>query len=238
MKTKTKLQISVEELARFGAHLGHQKRRCNPKMKEYLYGEKDGVSIFDLLRTKDLLREALLFVADVVSEGKSILLVCTKKQLAEKAKETAERSGIYFVNQRWLGGILTNFDQIKRTLSNMNDLKEKLEEGNLRGYTKKERLILQREKDKLERLLGGLKDIDRRPDVLFIVDTRREKTAVDEAIKVGAKTVAIVDTNSDPSLIDYPIPMNDDSVEAVSYVLGLLSDVILAAKSGGKLQIE
>ncbi len=238
MKTKNKVQISIEKLAELGAHLGHQTRRWNPKMEEYLYGDQDGVHIFDLIKTKDLLKSALLFMAKAVSEGKSILLVCTKKQLSEKTKETAQKCGIYCVNQRWLGGTLTNFDQIKKSLGKMDDLKEKLESGLLKDYTKKEKLLLQRETERLERFLGGLRGIEKKPDILFIVDAKREKTAVDEASKTGVDTVAIVDSNSDPSLVDYPIPMNDDSVESVSYVLDLLSEVILLAKSGKKLEIE
>ncbi len=238
MKTKNKLQISIEKLAEFGAHLGHQSRRWNPKIKEYLYGEQEGVHIFDLIKTKDLLKDAFLFISEAVSEGKSILLVCTKKQLAEKTKEIAEKCGVYYVNQRWLGGTLTNFDQIKKSLGKMKDLKEKLESGLLKDYTKKERLLLQRELERLERFLGGLQGIENRPDILFIVDTKREKTALSEAAKTGVSTIAIVDSNSDPSLVDYPIPMNDDSIEAISYVFDLLSEVVLLAKSGKKLEIE
>lgn len=235
---KDSIQISIEELAKAGAHLGHQTRRWNPKVKEYIYGEEEGVHIFDLVKTKDLLREALLFIAESVSEGKSLLLVCTKNQLSEKVKEVAEKCGVYYVNQRWLGGTLTNFEHIQKSLVKLEDLESKFQSGGFKGYTKKEKLLLQREIERLNKLFGGMRGIKKLPDILFIVDIKRERTAVAEARRKGVGTVAVVDSNSDPTLVDYPIPMNDDSVGAVSYVLDLLSEVVLLAKSGKKMEIE
>ena len=235
---KKSLKISIEELAKAGAHLGHQARRWNPKIRDYIYSKEEGVHIFDLVKTKELLKEALLFVHKGVSEGKIVLLVCTKNQLMEKTCKVSEDCGIFYVNRRWLGGTLTNFESIKKSLTRLEDLESKLNNGSLGDYTKKEKLLLQREVDRLRRLFGGLRGIDRLPDILFIVDIRREKTAVDEARKKGVKTVAIVDSNSDPTLVDYPIPMNDDSVNAVSYILDLLSEVVLLAKSGKKIVLE
>jgi small subunit ribosomal protein S2 len=234
----TKIKISVEKLFELGAHFGHQVSRSNPKAKDFVYTQEGGVLIFDLPKTRELLSEALLFLAKIAKEKKEILFLGTKRQIKDKIKEVAQLSGSYFVNERWPGGTLTNLSQIRKSLDKLNDLKEKKTKGELNEYTKKERLLIDREIDRLENLFGGLSGMKELPAVLVVVDIRREKTAVSEAKKTGVPVVAIVDSNSDPNLVDYPITMNDDSKEAVSYVLDLMAEVIKAARDGKKVEIE
>lgn len=227
------IQVSLEELVKAGAHFGHQSRRWNPKMAEYIYGEKDGVHIFDLTQTKTLLEEALTFLTEAAKEGKSILFVGTKKQAKEKVAEVAKASGSYYVNERWLGGTLSNFEQIKKSIRKLADLKKGLSSGEFNGYTKKERLLLEREMMRLESIVGGLTGIDKRPDVLIVIDTKKESSVVREAKVLKTTLVGVVDTNADPTDIDYVIPMNDDATRAVDYTLELMRDAILEGK--GKL---
>jgi len=234
----TKIKISVEKLFELGAHFGHQVSRSHPKAKDFIYTKEGGTLIFDLPKTKELISEALLFLAKVAKEKKEILFLGTKRQIKDKIKEVAQVSGSYFVNERWPGGTLTNLSQIRKSLDKLNDLKEKKAKGELNEYTKKERLLIDREIDRLENLFGGLSGMKELPAVLVVVDIRREKTAVSEAKKTGVPVVAIVDSNSDPNLVDYPITMNDDSKEAVSYVLDLMAEVIKAARDDKKVEIE
>ena len=229
--------VSLKELVSAGAHFGHQTRRWNPKMKQYLYGSKEGVHIFDLTITKDKLEEALQVLKDASKEGKSILLVGTKKQAKDKVKEVAKEAGIFYVSERWLGGTLTNFSQIKNSLRKLDELQKGLEEGEFKDRTKKERLLIRREIDRLERFFGGLVGLDDKPDLLLIIDTRKEKTAAKEAINVGVETIGVVDSNADPTVVDYPIPMNDDASRAVEYVLDLFKEAILEGK-GKKSKIK
>lgn len=222
--------ISLKKLIESGAHFGHQTKRWNPKMETYLYGEKDGVHIFDLIKTKELLAEALDFLKKSSVEKKSILFVGTKKQVKDKIKEIALETESFYVNERWLGGILTNFTQIKTTTSKLSDLKKGFESGEYKDRTKKERLLLEREIQRLEKFFGGLVGMAQVPDVLVIVDIKREATAVKEAVIKGVETVAVVDSNCDPTAVDYPIPMNDDASRAVEYVLDLFKEVINEGK--------
>lgn len=224
------VRISLEELIKSGAHFGHQSRRWNPKMEKYLHGVKDGVHIFDLIKTKKALEEALEVLEDFSKKGKSIVLVGTKKQVKERVKETANEAGISFVNERWLGGTLTNFEMISRSIKKLSDMKTAKEEGEYNKYTKKERLLIDREIDRLERFFGGIAGLSKEPDLLIIIDTKREAGAVKEASRTGVKTIAIVDSNCDPDLVDYPIPMNDDATKALNYVLDLIKEVILKAQ--------
>lgn len=229
-----KVDISVEKLLEYGAHFGHQYRRWNPKMKDYLYKAQDGVYVFDLFKTKESLEKALDVISEAASKGKTILMVGSKKQFKDKAKEVAEDCGILYVVERWPGGTFTNFDQIKKTIDQLKDTKAKFESGSFDKYTKKERLLIDRKIRKQERLFGGILSLTGMPDLMIILDTHKEIAAVKEALKVGIEMVGIVDSNTDPTLIDWPIPMNDDSPQAVSYVLDLIADTIKKSSKSKK----
>jgi small subunit ribosomal protein S2 len=224
------VKVSLEELLNSGAHFGHQTKRWNPKMEEYLYGSENGVHIFDLTKTKPLLEEALEFLSKAYSEGKTILLLGTKKQIKDKVAEVGEALHIPFVNERWLGGTISNFSQMQKSLKKMEEMKVNMADGNYNKFTKKERLLIDREITRLERFFGGIKDLQKVPDVLFVVDTKRESGAVYEANAAKVKVVGIVDSNSDPDLVDYPIPMNDDASKALEYVLDLVKGAIEEGK--------
>lgn len=231
MATKTKkVEVSLEGLLEAGAHFGHQTKRWNPKMEEYLYGSEGGVHIFDLVKTKEALKEALDLLTTSIREGKTVLLLGTKKQIKDKIRELGEATGLPFVDERWLGGTISNFEQIKKSLKKLEDLKSKMASGEFNKFTKKERLLIDREITRLERFFGGLKGITKVPEVLFIIDTKREASAVREAERSGVTTIGIVDSNSDPEAVDYPIPMNDDASRALEYVLGLIKETVLEAK--------
>lgn len=223
------VNVSLEELLKAGAHFGHQKKRWNPKMAGYLHGVQDGVYVFDLIKTKALLEEALQVLADTVKSGGTVLLLGTKKQVKDKIASVAQTAGVYSVTERWLGGTLTNFTQIKISLRKLTEMKTKLASGEYKSRTKKERLLIKREITRLERFFSGLIGMENLPNLLFVVDTKRESTAVKEAKAKGVTTVAIVDSNSDPN-VDYPIPMNDDATGALDYVLGLVEEALLAGK--------
>ena len=232
-----KVNISLDELVTRGAHFGHMSRRWNPKMAEYIHGEQDGTHIFDLVKTKQNLEIALGFLAKAKEEGKVILLVGTKKQAKEKIKEVATELSLPFITERWLGGILTNFGQIKVSIDKLKSMREERAAGLYKKFTKKERLLLDREIERLDRFFGGLTELVKIPDVLFIVDAKREFTAVSEANKTGVATVAILDTNADPTKVDYPIPMNDDATKALEYVLDLVKET-LENSNKGKVKSE
>ena len=224
------VKVSLEELLNSGAHFGHQTKRWNPKMEEYLYGSENGVHIFDLTKTKPLLEEALEFLSKAYSEGKTILLLGTKKQIKDKVAEVGEALHIPFVNERWLGGTISNFSQMQKSLKKMEEMKVNMADGNYNKFTKKERLLIDRVITRLERFFGGIKDLQKVPDVLFVVDTKRESGAVYEANAAKVKVVGIVDSNSDPDLVDYPIPMNDDASKALEYVFDLVKGAIEEGK--------
>ena len=223
-------EVSLKELIATGAHFGHQTRRWNPKMQEYIYGVNDGVHIFDLTITKEKLDEALELLKKASRENKTILFVGTKKQVKEQVSETAKASGVFYVNERWLGGTLTNFDQMRKSTQNLQELKTGIETGKFKNRTKKERLMIEREIARLERFFSGVLDMKQIPDILVVIDIRREHTAVKEARFKGIESIAIVDSNSDPTLVDYPIPMNDDASKALEYVLDLMKEAILEGK--------
>ncbi len=224
-------EVSLKELVETGAYFGHQVKRWNPKIAHYLYGQREGIHIFDLSKTKVLLEDALKFVKKEAQEGKTFLFVGTKRQVKDKIKEVAQKTKSFFVNERFLGGTFTNFEQIKKTVKSLTDLKSSFEKKEFENRTKKEKLLIQRKIERMERFLGGLVGMEKLPDVLVIVDIKKEKTALKEAIEKNVKTVAVVDSNSDPTLVDYPIPMNDDSTKALDYVLDLIKDAILEGKS-------
>jgi small subunit ribosomal protein S2 len=222
--------ISLKELLDAGAHFGHQARRWNPKMAQYLYGQQDGVSVFDLPKTKVALEEALNALKEASSKGKVILLLGTKKQVKEKIIEVGEACGCPYVSERWLGGTFSNFEQIARSVKKLSEMKAKKEAHEYDRFTKKERLLLDREITRLERFFGGIAKLTKLPDYIFIVDTHKEAGAVREAKKAGVTIVGIVDSNADPTVVDYPIPMNDDAAKALTYVLDLVKQAILVGK--------
>lgn len=219
-------KISLEKLLQGGAHFGHQVRRWNPKMEEYIYGSQKNVHLIDLTKTKTCLEEALGAIKKASKEGKKILIVGTKKQIKDKVREVASQCNAFYVNERWLGGTLTNFDQIKRSVLKLEKLKEDMSLGKFDKYTKKEKLLIEREILRLERYFSGIKGMDSIPGLLIIFDIRKERGAVREANFKELETVAVVDTNCDPTLVDYPIPMNDDAKKALEYVLDLISEAI------------
>ena len=230
----SKINVSLEDLMDAGAHYGHQTKRWNPKMEEYIFGSENGVHIFDLTKTKPLIEEALEFLAKSAKEGKKILVLGTKKQIKDKVAEIFGKIGVPYVNERWLGGTISNFSQIKRSITKMEEMKENLVNGTYGKYTKKERLLIDREATRLEKFFGGIKNLNGVPDVLFVIDTKREAAAVHEAVAGKIPVVGIVDSNSDPDAITYPIPMNDDASRALEYILNLVGEAISEDKSPKK----
>ncbi len=224
--------VSMKQLLEAGVHFGHQTRRWNPKMARYIFTERNGIYIIDLQKTVKKLDEAYGFVRDTVLDGGEILFVGTKKQAQESIKEEAERCGMHFVNARWLGGMMTNFQTIRRRVDRLAQLKNMREDGTFDLLPKKEVSKLELEIEKLEKYLGGVKDMNKLPAALFIVDPRKEHIAVAEAHRLGIPIVAIVDTNCDPDEIDYVIPGNDDAIRAVKLIAGAMADAVLEAKQG------
>lgn len=222
--------ISMKQLLEAGVHFGHQTRRWNPKMKKYIFTERNGIYIIDLQKTVKKIKEAYNFVREVIQEGNFILFVGTKKQAQETVREEAERCSMYFVNQRWLGGMLTNHTTIKKRIERLKDLTQKKEDGTYELLTKKEAKKLEDERLKLEKFLGGIKEMPGLPSAVFIVDPRKEKLAVAEAHKLGIPIIAIVDTNCDPDKINYPIPGNDDAIRAVKLLTSRISQAVIDAR--------
>jgi small subunit ribosomal protein S2 len=218
--------FTMRQLLESGVHFGHHTRRWNPKMGPYIFGVRNGVHILDLEQTVPMLHQALQAVRDVVAGGGRVLFVGTKRPASEKIAEAAKRCGQYYVNHRWLGGMLSNWKTISNSIKRLRELDEKLAEGG-QGFTKKELLQLTRERDKLDRALGGIKEMGGRPDILFIIDTNKEAIAVAEARKLGIPVAAVVDSNSDPAHITYPIPGNDDATRAIALYCDLISDAVL-----------
>ena len=224
--------VSMKQLLEAGVHFGHQTRRWNPKMQQYIFTERNGIYIIDLQKTVKKLEEAYNFVRELSAEGKSVLFVGTKKQAQESIREEAERAGAFFVNARWLGGMLTNYRTIRRRIERLNQLKAMEEDGTFELLPKKEVAKLQLEIEKLEKFLGGIKDMKQMPSALFIVDPRKERIAVSEAKKLGIPIIAIVDTNCDPDEIDYVIPGNDDAIRAVKLISATIANAIIEGKEG------
>jgi small subunit ribosomal protein S2 len=232
MKEKTKMrEITLEELLEAGSHFGHQKRRWNPAMSRYIYGERDGVHIFDLAKTKDGLEKAYAFVRDLVANGGRILFVGTKRQAADFVKTEAIRAGMPYVSVRWMGGLLTNNQNLGKRIKKLADMKAKREAGEFAKYTKKERLLLDREIERLEKFFGGVAAMDGLPQAMFVVDTHKEDVAVREAKIVGIPVVGIVDTNSKPDLVDYVIPANDDAVKSIELITTAIADAAVEGKN-------
>jgi small subunit ribosomal protein S2 len=220
--------ISMKQLLEAGVHFGHQTRRWNPKMAPYIFTERNGIYIIDLQKTVKKVDEAYDFLRSVAEEGKSILFVGTKKQV----KEEALKSGMFYVNERWLGGMMTNFATIRKSINRLKELEAMEEDGTFEVLSKKEVLALKREQEKLEKSLGGIKDMEELPGALFIVDPRKERIAVAEAKKLNIPIVAIVDTNCDPDEIDYVIPGNDDAIRAVKLLTSRMADAVIEGRQG------
>jgi len=230
--------ISMKQLLEAGVHFGHQTRRWNPKMKKYIFTERNGIYIIDLQKTVKKVEEAYNFIKEVAENGGTVLFVGTKKQAQESVKDEAIRSGQYFINQRWLGGTLTNFGTIRKRINRLKDIERMEEDGTFDVLPKKEVVGLLKEKDRLVKFLGGIKDMNKIPDALFIVDPRKERIAVAEAHKLNIPIVGIVDTNCDPDEIDYVIPANDDAIRAVKLLTGKMADAILEVKQGEEEAVE
>ena len=227
--------VQMKQLLEAGVHFGHQTRRWNPKMAEYIFTERNGIYIIDLQKTVKMIEEAYYFTRDVAAEGGSVLFVGTKKQAQEAIKEEAERTGMYYVNARWLGGMLTNFKTIKKRISRLFQLDKMAEDGTMELLPKKEVIKLNLEKERLEKFLGGIKNMQNLPSAMFVVDPRKEKNAIAEAHKLGIPVIAIVDTNCDPEEADYPIPGNDDAIRAVKLIVSTIGNAILEGKQGEQM---
>ncbi|HCS10212.1 MAG TPA: 30S ribosomal protein S2 [Clostridiales bacterium] len=230
--------ISMKKLLEAGVHFGHQTRRWNPKMAEYIFTERNGIYIIDLQKTSDKVDEAYNFIKEVVSNGDEVLFVGTKKQAQESTKAEAARCGMHFVSQRWLGGMLTNYSTIRKRIDRLNELKTMEEDGTFALLTKKEVFKLKNEAERLEKFLGGIKNMDKLPGALFVVDPRKERIAVQEAEILGIPVVAIVDTNCDPDEVDYVIPGNDDAIRAVKLLTATIADAVLEGKQGVQMTDE
>jgi len=230
--------ISMKQLLEAGVHFGHQTRRWNPKMAEYIFTERNGIYIIDLQKTVRKVEEAYSFLRDLVADGETVLFVGTKKQAQETIRDEAERSGMFYVNQRWLGGMLTNFKTITSRIARLEEIEKMEEEGLFDVLPKKEVMELHKEQDRLTRFLGGIRGMKTLPGAVFIIDPRKERIAVAEARKLGIPIVAVVDTNCDPDEIDYVIPGNDDAIRAVKLLTSTMADAVVEAKEGASLQSE
>lgn len=225
------IKITLEELLEAGAHLGHEAKKWNPKMAEYIYATQQGIHVFDLTKTKELLEEALIALEQKAKEGGVILFVGTKRQAKDKIKEVAEKVDMPYITTRWLGGTLTNFNQILASIRKLKDMKKAKETAEyINKYTKKERLLKDKDILRLERFVGGIADLSKPPDMLFVVDTAKEKIAVDEAYKMAIPVVGIVDTNADPDKVEYPIPANDDSQKSIELIVNLVAKAVQKGK--------
>ena len=224
--------VSMKQLLEAGVHFGHQTRRWNPKMNEYIYCERNGIHIIDLQKTVGKLEEAYNFVRDLSAKGESILFVGTKKQAAETVREEAERSGMYYVNARWLGGMLTNFKTMRTRIDRLAQLKKMQEDGTFDMLPKKEVIKLMGEMEKLEKYLGGVKSMTKLPGAMFVVDPRKEHNAISEARKLHIPVVAIVDTNCDPDEVDYVIPANDDAIRAIRLIASTMANAVIEGRQG------
>jgi small subunit ribosomal protein S2 len=219
--------ITMKELLEAGVHFGHQTKRWNPKMKPYIFGARNGIYIIDLQKTVRLFKNSYNFVVDAVRSGENVLFVGTKKQAQEAVAEEATRCNMYYVNQRWLGGMLTNFSTVKQSIDRLKRIDAMLADGSIEAYTKKEALKFEKERQKLEKTLGGIKGMGRLPGVIFVIDPKNEEIAIQEAQKLGIRVVAIVDTNCDPDPIDYIIPGNDDAIRAIRLLTSKIADAVL-----------
>lgn len=223
-------QISMKELLEAGVHFGHQTKRWNPKMKEYIFGERNGIYIIDLQKTLKLFKDAMRYVGDMAAQGKTVLFVGTKRQAQEAIAEEATRAGMYYINQRWLGGLLTNMSTVQRSIKRLKELDAMAEEGNWDGRAKKEIIRLERERKHLNQNLAGIKDMHGLPDLMFVIDSNKEAIAVEEARKLGIPVVAVVDTNCDPDKVNYVIPGNDDALRAIRLFTNKIAEAVIEGR--------
>ena len=230
--------VALKQLLEAGVHFGHQTRRWDPRMAEYIYQARNGIHIIDLQKTSKKLDEAYDFVKEASAEGKNILFVGTKKQAQECIKESAEKCGMFYVNQRWLGGTLTNFQTIRRRIDRLTELENMANDGTFEVLPKKEVVLLNKERAKLEKNLGGIKEMTRLPDVLFVVDPKKEHIAILEARKLNIPIVGLVDTNCDPNDVDYVIPGNDDAIRAVKLISDTIANAVIEGRQGESLDAE
>ena len=230
--------VAMKQLLEAGVHFGHQTRRWDPKMAEYIFQARNGIHIIDLQKTSKKLDEAYSFMKEQAGEGKTVLFVGTKKQAQECVKEAAEKSGMYYVDQRWLGGMLTNFGTIRKRIDRLNELETMQEDGTFDVLPKKEVIILKKEMEKLQKNLGGIKDMKEMPGVMFVVDPKKERIAILEARKLGIPVVGLVDTNCNPEDVDYAIPGNDDAIRAVKLIADVMANAIIEGRQGEALETE
>ena len=230
--------ISMKQLLEAGVHFGHQTRRWNPKMAEYIYTERNGIYIIDLQKSVGKVDEAYNAVKDIVANGGSILFVGTKKQAQDSIKTEAERCGMYFVNERWLGGMLTNFKTIQTRIKRLKEIETMSEDGTFDVLPKKEVILIKKEWDKLEKNLGGIKDMKKLPDAIFVVDPKKERNCIQEAHTLGIPLIGIADTNCDPEELDYVIPGNDDAIRAVKLIVSKMADAVIEANQGESMAEE
>ena len=230
--------VAMKQLLEAGVHFGHQTRRWDPKMAEYIFQARNGIHIIDLQKTSKKIDEAYAFLKEQVEEGKTVLFVGTKKQAQECMKEAALKCGMFYVDQRWLGGMLTNFGTIQTRIQRLKDLEKMEEDGTFEVLPKKEVILLKKEMAKLERNLGGIKDMNELPGVIFLVDPKKEKIAILEAKKLGIPVVGLVDTNCNPEELDYPIPGNDDAIRAVKLIADVMANAVIEGKQGESFEAE
>ena len=230
--------VAMKQLLEAGVHFGHQTRRWDPRMAEYIFQARNGIHIIDLQKTSKKLDEAYAFVKEQAEEGKSVLFVGTKKQAQECMKEAALKCGMFYVDQRWLGGMLTNFGTIQKRIQRLKDLEAMQEDGTFDVLPKKEVILLKKEMDKLEKNLGGIKDMNELPGVIFLVDPKKERIAILEAKKLGIPVVGLVDTNCNPEELDYPIPGNDDAIRAVNLIADVIANAVIEGKQGESFEAE
>ena len=228
--------VAMKQLLEAGVHFGHQTRRWEPKMAEYIFQARNGIHIIDLQKTSKKLDEAYAFLKEQAEEGKTVLFVGTKKQAQECVKEAAEKCGMYYVNQRWLGGTLTNFETIRKRIDRLEKLEEMQEDGTFDVLPKKEVILLKKEMEKLEKNLGGIKDMKELPGVMFIVDPKKERIGILEARKLGIPVIGLVDTNCNPEDVDYPIPGNDDAIRAVALIADCMANAVIEGKQGESME--
>lgn len=227
-------KVQIEDLLLAGSHFGHLTRRWNPKMKKYIFMDRNGIHIIDLKKTVSLLEDAYNSIINITAQGKKMLFVGTKKQAKAIIREQAQRCGAYYVSERWLGGMLTNFNTVRKSIKKLSNLQKMETDGTLDNFVKKERLILMRDKEKLERVLSGISDMTKLPGAIFLVDVKKEHIAIDEARKLRIPVYAIVDTNVDPDLVDYPIPANDDAVKSIEIVTKVIADAVIEGTAVAK----
>ena len=231
-------KVQIEDLLLAGSHFGHLTRRWDPKMRKYIFMERNGIHIIDLKKTLGLLEEASNSISKISAEGKKILFVGTKKQAKQIVKDEAERCGAYYVSERWLGGMLTNFNTVRKSIKKLTNIQKMETDGTIDKFVKKERLILSRDREKLEKVLNGIVSMTRLPGAIFVVDIKKEHIAISEAKKLNIPVYAIVDTNCDPDLVDYPIPANDDAVKSIEIILKAIADAAIEGTQVAKIKQE